>query len=106
MPMTALLERDFIRLAASLAQAKEGIRRQRQRPLSRTPEQVRRVLTQALQTQPLPSISEIARRLGFKGTERLYQVDRNLAKQVVANYRKSEASLVAETSCRKDLFPR
>lgn len=92
MPMTALLERDFIRFTAGLAQAKEGIRGQRQRPLSRTPEQVRLVLTQALQTQPPPSISEIARRLGFKGTERLYQVDRNLAKQVVANYRKSGAS--------------
>jgi DNA-binding phage protein len=91
-PLTVLLERDSISFAAGLAQAKECIRSQRQLPLSRTPEQVRFALEQALHTQPPPSISEVARRLGFKGTERLYQVDRNLAKQVVANDRKSGAS--------------
>jgi transcriptional regulator with XRE-family HTH domain len=92
MPLTALLEGDPTHFTARLAQAKESIRGQRKRPLSRTREQVRRVLQLALQTQPPPSISEIALRLGFKGTERLYQVDRSLAKQVVANYRKSGAS--------------
>jgi len=92
MPLTALLEGDSIHFTAGLAQAKNSIRSQRQLPLSRAPEQVRLVLEQALQTQSPPSISEIARRLGFKGTERLYQVDRNLAKLVAANYRKSGAS--------------
>jgi AraC-like DNA-binding protein len=92
MPLTALLGGYPTHFTARLAQAKDSIRGQRKRPLSRTREQVRRVLQQALQTQPPPSISEIALRLGFKGTERLYQVDRSLAKQVVANYRKSGAS--------------
>jgi len=90
--LTALLEKDSTQFTTRLAQAKNSVRGQRKRPLSRTPEQVRLVLEQALHTQPPPSISEIARRLGFKGTERLYQVDRNLTKQVVTNYRKSGAS--------------
>jgi transcriptional regulator with XRE-family HTH domain len=90
--LTALLESDSIHLTADLARAKDAVRRHRQLPLSRTPEQVRRVLEQALRAQPPLSLSEIARRLDYKGTDRLYQVDRNLAKQIVANYRKSGRS--------------
>ncbi|MFZ0707415.1 MAG: hypothetical protein WAM71_17580 [Candidatus Korobacteraceae bacterium] len=91
-PLTALLEVDSIHLAADLAQAKVAVRSNRQLPLSRTPEQVRCVLEKALREQPAPSLSEIVRRLGYKGAERLYQVDRNLVKQIVANYRKSGRS--------------
>lgn len=91
-PLTALLESDSIHLAAGLAQAKDAIQKNRKRPLSRTPEQVRFVLEKALREQPAPSLSEIVRRLGYKGAERLYQVDQNLAKQIVANYRKSGRS--------------
>ena len=91
-PLTALLEGDSIHLAADLAQAKDAVRSNRRLPLSRTPEQVRFVLEKALREQPAPSLSEIAGRLGYKGADRLYQVDRNLAKQIVANYRKSGRS--------------
>lgn len=91
-PLTALFESDSVHLAADLAQAKDAVRKRRQLPLSRTPEQVRLVLENALREQPAPSLSEIAGRLGYKGAERLYQVDRNLSKQVVANYRKSGRS--------------
>ena len=86
------LEGEPIHLAADLAQAKDAVRSNRRLPLSRTPEQVRFVLEKALQEQPAPSLSEIAGRLRYKGAERLYQVDRNLAKQIVANYRKSGRS--------------
>ena len=91
-PLTALLESDSAHLAADLAQAKDAIRKHRQLPLSRTPEQVHLVLENALREQPVPSLSELARRLGYKGVERLYQVDRNLSKQISANYRKSGRS--------------
>jgi hypothetical protein len=80
--LTALLESDSAHLAADLAQAKDAIRKHRQRPLSRTPEQVHLVLENALREQPVPSLSELARLLGYKGVERLYQVDRNLSKQL------------------------
>jgi hypothetical protein len=92
MPMTALLESDSVHLAADLAQAKDAVRKYRQLPLSRTPAQVRLVLENAMREQPAPSLSELARRLGYKGVERLYQVDRNLSKQISANYRKSGRS--------------
>lgn len=91
-PLTALLEVDSIHLAADLAQAKAAVRSNRQLPLSRTPEQVRCVLEEALREQPAPSLSEIVRRLGYKGADRLCQVDRDLTKQIVANYRKSGQS--------------
>jgi energy-coupling factor transporter ATP-binding protein EcfA2 len=39
--------------------------------------------------QPPPSLSEIARRLGYKGVEGLRDVDKTLSKQLAANYRKS-----------------
>ena len=91
-PMTVLLESDSAHLAADLAQAKDAVRKYRQLPLSRTPAQVRLVLENALREQPAPSLSELACRLGYKGVERLYQVDRNLSKQISANYRKSGRS--------------
>jgi len=91
-PLTALLEGVSIAVAVDLLHAKDAIRKHRQLPLSRTPEQVRFVLEKALREQPAPSLSEIVRRLGYKGAERLYQVDRNLTKQIVANYRKSGRS--------------
>lgn len=91
-PLTALLESDSIHYTADLARAKDAVQRRRLLPLSRTPEQVRLALEQALREQPAPSLSEIAGRLRYKGAERLYQVDRNLAKQIVANYRKSGRS--------------
>jgi AraC-like DNA-binding protein len=91
-PLTALLETDSVHPVAALAQAKDSVQRNRQLPLSRAPEQVRFVLEKALREQPAPSLSEIARQLGYKGADRLYQVDQRLAKQIVANYRKSGRS--------------
>ena len=91
-PLTALLESGSTHFLSALAQAKNAVQRNRHVPLSRTPEQVRLVLEKALREQPPPSLSEIVRRLGYKGPERLYQVDRDLAKQIVANYRKSGRS--------------
>ena len=103
-PLTALLESDSAHLAADLAQAKDAIRKHRQLPLSRTPEQVHLVLENALREQPVPSLSELARRLGYKGVERLYQVDRNLPNRYSCQLPKVRTKpLVAETRCRENL---
>ena len=91
-PLTALLKNGSMHFLSALAPAKEAIQRNRHVPLSRTPQQVHFVLGKALREQPAPSLSEIARRLNYKGVDRLYQVDRNLAKGIVANYRKSGRS--------------
>jgi DNA-binding phage protein len=58
-------------------------------PLARSREQVRAAMREALHEQPPPSLSEIARRLDYKGVEGLRDVDKTLSKQLAANYRKS-----------------
>jgi len=58
-------------------------------PLARSREQVRAAMREALHEQPPPSLSEIARRLDYKGVEGLRDVDKALSKQLAANYRKS-----------------
>jgi AraC-like DNA-binding protein len=50
------------------------------------------VLVQATQEQPVPSLSEIARRVGYQRTDLLYRVDRDLCKQLTAQYRRSGRS--------------
>jgi DNA-binding MarR family transcriptional regulator/DNA-binding phage protein len=58
-------------------------------PLARSREQVRAAMREALHEQPPPSLSELARRLDYKGVEGLRDVDKALSKQLAANYRKS-----------------
>jgi len=58
-------------------------------PLARSRDQVRAAMREALHEQPPPSLSEIARRLDYKGVEGLRDVDKTLSKQLAANYRKS-----------------
>lgn len=58
----------------------------------RSVEKVRLALLQADHEEPVPSLTEVARRLGYKGTERLYQVDRDLCKRLSAKYRRSGQS--------------
>jgi len=49
-------------------------------------------LQEAVREQPPPSLSEVARRLNYRGVQGLYDVDRALSKQIAANYRKSGRS--------------
>jgi transcriptional regulator with XRE-family HTH domain len=89
---TVFLENDVGDAAVHWQRAKEAILKSRNRPLSWTSERARLVLERAVREQPPPSLSEIAQRLNYKVIERLYQIDRALAKQIAANYRKSGRS--------------
>lgn len=68
------------------------IRKIRDTAPKRSPEQIRRALETALHEEPAPALHEVARRLGYRTTERLRCVDRELCKQVVLNHRKSGRS--------------
>jgi len=91
-PITLFLESDPRRAEPYWRQARKAVQHDRNIPARRTAEQVRLVLSRAAQEEPVPCLSEIARRLGYKGSERLYQVDRDLCKQIAAKYRKSGRS--------------
>jgi transcriptional regulator with XRE-family HTH domain len=91
-PLTAFLGADPASATVLWQRAKRSVQAGRKLPLSRTPEHVRCTLEGALHERPSPSVAEIARRLGYRGVERLYQVDRNLCKRIVANHRRSGQS--------------
>lgn len=63
--------------------------RSRMWPLN--PDEIRRVLESALHEEPAPSVTAIARRLGC-GRTSLYQVDRDLCRQITANHRRAALS--------------
>ena len=88
-PLTAFLENDPHRAELYWGYARPAVE---PRAAFRQPEKVRLVLLRALEEEPIPSLSEIAQRLGYKGTERLYQVDSEICKQIAAKYRKSGRS--------------
>lgn len=66
--------------------------RERRGRANRSAEDVRRVLVEATQEQPVPSLLEIAKRMGYKSPDPLYSVDRDLCKQLAAQYRRSGRS--------------
>src|SRR6266446_2259706 len=88
----AFLESDVSRAEPYWRQARQAVQHDRHTPAFRSAEQVRLVLSRAAQEEPIPSLSEIARRLGYKGNERLYQVDLDLCKQIAAKCRQSGRS--------------
>jgi AraC-like DNA-binding protein len=90
-PITALFETDRHRAEAHWKTATEAVQPNRAHS-RRSLEQVRLLLIGAAQEQPAPSLSEIAARLGYKGPDRLYQVDSNLCKKIAARYRRSGRS--------------
>lgn len=91
-PISAFLENDSCRAATNWERARQSIDPGRRVPAFRPVEQVRLALLRADQEEPVPSLMEIAGRLGYKGTERLYQVDRDLCKRLSAKYRRSGQS--------------
>lgn len=91
-PITTFLENDSRRADAHWKRARQTVQSDRMVPARRSVERVHHVLVRAAQEQPVPSLSEIARRLGYKGTERLYHVDRDLCKKLAAMYRQSGRS--------------
>jgi TniQ len=91
-PITAFLENDSCRAATYWERARQSVDTMRMASAFRPVEQVHLALFRADEEEPVPSLMEIARRLGYKGTERLYQVDRDLCKRLSAKYRRSGQS--------------
>jgi len=50
---------------------------------------MRQILGLVLNERPAPSLSEVARRLGYQGTEGLRRVSKSLCKRITDNYKKS-----------------
>lgn len=72
--------------------AQQIVPRERRGPAKRSAEDVHRMLAEAMVEQPTPSLLEIAKRLGYNRTARLYAVDRDLCQQLTAKYRRSGRS--------------
>ncbi|MGO9272862.1 MAG: hypothetical protein ACLQOO_21935 [Terriglobia bacterium] len=56
--------------------------------LHRSSEEMRQALRLVLDERPAPSLSEVATRLGYRGTEGLRRVSRSLCMQITDNYKK------------------
>ena len=67
-PITAFLESDSRRAAAHWERARQSVDPAQMVPAFRSVEKVRLALLQADHEKPVPSLTEIARRLGYKGT--------------------------------------
>jgi len=92
-PLMAFLVNDPSAAAVYWERAKEVVLKNHRRiPLSRTREQVLVALEAAVHEQPSPSLSDIARRLNFKGVQWLRHAYPVFSKQIVLNYRKSGRS--------------
>ncbi len=91
-PLTVFLTSHPVADSATWDQLKQALqsgRKDRRVPLARSREQVRVALREAVHELPSPSLSEIARRLDYKGVDGLRDVDDALSKRLAANYRKS-----------------
>jgi AraC-like DNA-binding protein len=77
-----------------IAAAKEAVALTGARDVSpsRTANEIQQALLAALNEGVPRSLSEVARSLGYKDTERLYQADRKLCHEIAARYRKSGLS--------------
>jgi AraC-like DNA-binding protein len=75
----------------NIAAAKDAVASTRNRSVSpsRPAIQIRQALLTALDEIVPLSLSEVARRLGYKSTERLYQADRTLCHKIAARHRQS-----------------
>jgi AraC-like DNA-binding protein len=75
----------------NIAAAKDAVASTRNRSVSpsRPAIQIRQALLTALDEIVPLSLSEVARRLGYKSTERLYQADRALCHKIAARHRQS-----------------
>lgn len=97
-PLTTVLTNDPIAAGVHWTRAKEALVASRKShknhrvALARSREQVRLALQDAINEQPPPPLSEIARRLNYQGVDALRDVDRDLSRQIAVNYRKSGRS--------------
>ena len=91
-PVTAFLQNDPLRAGEYWEQARQDLGSGRIIPARRSIQQLRLELVKAAQEEPVPSVSEIAGRLGYKGTKRLYDACPDLCKQIATKYRQSGRS--------------
>ena len=93
LPVACLLE-DAQPALSSEARAEKSleIRNARLVAPKRSREQIRAALEEALREQPAPSLTELARRLGYSTPARLREADGDLCRQIVLKHRKSGLS--------------
>jgi hypothetical protein len=93
LPVACLLDGDYPGVPPE-AQAKKSleIRNAREVAPKRSREQIRGALEEALHEEPAPSLTEIARRLGYGTSTRLREADASLCRQIAFKYRKSGRS--------------
>lgn len=93
LPVACLLNDAPLALSSQArAERSMEIRSLRQVAPKRSHEQIRAALEEALQEQPAPSLTELAHRLGYTGSSRLREADRDLCRQILLNHRKSGRS--------------
>jgi hypothetical protein len=88
-PLTSLVTEVIPESELALGKAALAQTRRRGVPPRRTAEQIRRALRQATTEEPAPSISDVARRLGYSTPTRLYVADSALCKMIVRNFNRS-----------------
>lgn len=81
-------------IASDVATAKQSVAALGDRGVSpsRTASEIGKVLRRAVKMEVPISLSEVARTLGYKTTERLYQADRKVCHRIAARYRQSGRS--------------
>ncbi|PYT28671.1 MAG: hypothetical protein DMG57_14135 [Acidobacteria bacterium] len=86
LPVACLLDGDYPGLPPE-AQAKKSleIRNAREVAPKRRREQIRAALEEALHEEPAPSLTKIARRLGYGTSTRLREADASLCRQIALN---------------------
>jgi len=93
LPVSLMFSPDSAQLLRQ-ADDQTTVRIERARKLApkRRPEQIQAALKEALKEEPPPSLSEVARRMGYSTTTRLGQVARALSSQIVIKHRRSGRS--------------
>ena len=93
-PLTSLVTGTIAIEPEAAARAEVATQARRRHGLfpQRNTDQIRAALLLASDERPAPSISEVARRLGYTTPNRLYVADSNLCKLIVRNFNKSGRS--------------
>lgn len=89
LPVSLIFSSDGELLRQEKGQTTVRIERAQKVAPRRSREQLRRALEEALDQQPCPSVTEVARRLGYAKPYWLYTVDAALCAQITIKYRQS-----------------
>ena len=89
LPVSLIFSQDGALLGEEKGQTTVKIARALKVPPRRTREQIQRALREVLNGQPPPSLTEVARRLGYTKSTRLRDADPVVCAQIATNYRRS-----------------